>query len=433
MNRGMLFWASNVALIATAMSFAIRGDIMESLKVKYVEPYVASHDSAEAAASRPAIVNRILGISEDTDPINQNLGIIAGIAFLSFGLTILFGGPLVDLLGMGNLLRVAAACHIGGTLLTIFAPSFWMVVFATFIIGAGNGLVEAVCNPLIATLYPEEKAHKLTLFHAWFPGGIVIGGVLAYVFSLIGLNWQVKMSLILIPAVIYTFMILGQKFPPTERVASGYSFGDMFKEAARRPLFWILFVIMWLTAATELGTGQWISNIFNNVMKREEGILALVWGSVLMYIMRQFFSKPVHKISPIALMAITAPIAALGLFLFKFASSPVMFFVAATLVYVGVCFWWPTMLGITSERCPKSGALGLAIIGGVGSFATSLAGPTIGRIIDHYGKEAGPATALQLWAILPVVITVVFALIYFSDKAKGGYQRERLETKASAE
>ncbi len=423
MNKVLLFWASNIALIATAMTFAIRGDIMGDFETEYVRPYVDAQHEAQAVQERPSWVNTILGISEETDPIKQNLGIIAGVAFLSFGLAILFGGPLVDLLGMGNLLRLAAACHIGGTLLTIFAPSFWIVVFATFVIGAGNGLVEAVCNPLIATIYPEDKTHKLTLFHAWFPGGIVIGGVLAYVFSEIGLGWKVKMALILIPSVTYTFMIIGQKFPPTERVASGVRFSEMFTEALRRPLFYILFLVMWLTAATELGTGQWIANIYNDVIGGKGGILTLVWGSILMYILRQFFSKPIRAVfSPIALMAATAPITAVGLFLFYYANTPVMYYLAATLVYVGFCFWWPTMLGITSERCPRTGALGLAIIGGVGSFSTSLAGPVIGRINDFYG----PARALQIWAILPAVICIVFLLVYLSDKAKGGYKTERL-------
>jgi len=187
-------------------------------------------------------------------------------------------------------------------------------------------------------------------------------------------------------------------------------------------------LIMWLTAATELGTGQWIANIYNDLLGGRGGILALVWGSILMYILRQFFSKPIRAIlPPVALMTVTAPIAALGLFLFYYATSPVMFFVAATLVYVGVCFWWPTMLGITSERCPRTGALGLAIIGGVGSFSTSLAGPIIGRINDNFG----PARALQIWAVLPVIITVVFLLVYLSDKAKGGYRKETLPAKAS--
>ncbi len=430
MNKSMLFWASNIALIATAMSFAIRGDIMADFEGEFVQPYVDAQQASSATASRPEWVNTILGISEDTDLVKQNLGIISGIAFLSFGLAILFGGPLVDLLGMGNLLRLAAACHIGGVLLTIFAPSFWVVVFATFVVGAGNGLVEAVCNPLIATLYPEEKTHKLTLFHAWFPGGIVIGGVLAWGLSQVGLGWKVKMALILVPAVIYTFMIIGQKFPPTERVASGVRFSEMFSEALRRPLFYILFIVMWLTAATELGTGQWIANIYNDVLGGRGGILALVWGSILMYILRQFFSKPIRAVfSPVALMVVTAPIAALGLFLFYYATTPPMFFLAATLVYVGVCFWWPTMLGITSERCPRTGALGLAIIGGVGSFSTLIAGPIIGRIDDHFG----PQRALQIWAILPVLITIVFILVYLSDKAKGGYQTERLEASQAAE
>jgi fucose permease len=315
--------------------------------------------------------------------------------------------------------------------MTIFAPSYWVVVFATFVVGAGNGLVEAVCNPLIATLYPEEKAHRLTLFHAWFPGGIVIGGVAAWALSRVGddgMSWKVKMALLLIPSVIYTIMILGQKFPPTERVASGYSFGDMFAEAFRRPFFWIVGFVMWLTAATELGCGTWIANIYDDVMGGSEGILALVWGSILMYILRQFFSKPVHKISPIALIALTAPLAAVGLFLFKFAESPVVFFLAATLLYVGVCFWWPTMLGITSERCPKTGALGLAVIGAIGSFSTFFAGPVLGYLNGRFS----PRESLVIWGLLPVGIFIIFGLVYLSDRSKGGYKRERLEASAAA-
>jgi MFS family permease len=144
--------------------------------------------------------------------------------------------------------------HIGGRA-TIFAPNFPVLFLATVIIGIANGLVEAAVNPLIATIYDKEKTVKLTALHAWFPGGVVIGGVLAFVFTQIGLGWQAKMLLLLVPSAIYTFMLLGQTFPPTERVAAGVSFGDMFKEALR-PLFLVIWVGMMLTAATELGPGQ---------------------------------------------------------------------------------------------------------------------------------------------------------------------------------
>ncbi len=412
MNKNKLFLASCMALIATAMSFAIRGDILTDFQRDFVEPHVSAETGADQAVMQAELVK-------------TRLGLIGTVAFFSFGLTIFFGGPLVDLLGMGALLRLAAACHIGGTLLTIFAPGYWILVLATFIVGAGNGLVEAVCNPLIATIYPEEKTHKLTVFHAWFPGGIVIGGLLAYLFSRIGLGWQFKMSLLLIPSIIYTVMILKESFPPTERVAAGISFSGMFVEAIRRPLFIIVFLMMWLTAATELGPGAWISNIYNDVMGREEGILALVWGSILMYILRQFFSRPAHRIPPTLLIAGTAPFAAVGLFLFYYAQTPPMFFLAATLLYFGVCFWWPTMLGITTERCPKTGALGLAIIGGTGSISTFFAGPIMGRINDAYG----PARSLQLWAVLPVVLCVVFLVVYLYDRSRGGYQIEKLQVR----
>jgi len=406
------------------MSFAIRGDIMADFEKEFVKPYVDQKFEGAGASTTADDEMR-------AKHVKQYLGHISGVAFFSFGLAIIFGGPLVDLLGMGNLLRLAALCHIGGALMTIFAPSFWVVLIATLVVGAGNGLVEAVCNPLIATIYPDEKQHKLTLFHAWFPGGIVIGGLLAYGFSQIGLGWQIKMALLLIPSVIYAAMIFGQKFPPTERVAAGLSFGDMFK-AALNPVFLMIFLMMWLTAATELGTGQWISNIYHDVMQRPEGILALVWGSILMYILRQFFSKPIHKIPPTALIAGTAPFAAVGLFLFKMAadqSSAVLFFVAATLVYFGVCFWWPTMLGITSERCPRTGALGLAIVGGTGSFATWVAGPAMGRLNDTYG----PSECLRIWAILPVVLVVGFLAFYLVDKARGGYKIVKLESAKQGE
>lgn len=424
-NPNMLFWASCMALIATAMSFAIRIDIMTALEEAFVIPHVKGNtELASTEAEPPAEAGEV---DELAEAIKTNLGLIATVAFFSFGLAILFGGPLVDMLGMGALLRLAAACHIGGTLLTIFAPSFWVVVIATLIVGAGNGLVEAVCNPLIATMYPDEKTHKLTIFHAWFPGGIVIGGLLAYLFTNIGLDWQFKMALLLVPSVIYLVMIWNQKFPATERVAAGIPFSEMFAEAVRRPLFWIIFLMMWLTAVTELVPGAWISNIFFDVMQRKEGILAVVWGSTLMYLLRQFGSKTAHSIPPTLLIAITAPFAAAGLFLFKFAAdtgSVPMFFVAATLLYFGVCFWWPTMLGITSERCPKTGALGLAIIGGTGSFATWVGGPAIGWLNGHFG----PAESLRIWALLPVVLAIAFFLVYVNDKARGGYKAEKLET-----
>jgi MFS family permease len=392
MQQSRLFKASCIALIATAMSFAIRGDIMGDFE-------------------------RVFSLDK------TQVGWISGAAFWGFGLSILFGGPLCDILGMGTLLRLAALGHIGGAFLTIVAPNFTVLFAATVIIGIANGLVEASINPLITTIFAKDKTSKLTALHAWFPGGIVIGGVLSFLFTQLGLGWQAKMLMLLVPSVIYAFMFFGQRFPPTERQAAGVPFGDMFREVLR-PLFVLIFICMWLTAATELGPGQWVANIFNDVMHSDAkaGILLLVWINGIMYVMRQFFGDISHRVSPVLLISSTAILAAGGLFLFGQATTPPMAFLAAALLAMGTAFWWPTMLGITSERFPRAGALGLAIIGAAGSFSTALAGPIMGWINDHYGAER----VLPMWAILPVAICVIFAMIHVSDKARGGYRVEQL-------
>jgi MFS family permease len=392
MNRGRLFTASCLALVATAMSFAIRGDIMGD-------------------------VQRLLGLTD------VQVGWILGAAFWGFGLSILVGGPLCDVLGMGTIIRLAALGHIGGALLTVVSKSFEMFFAATVIIGIANGLVEAVINPLVATIYSEDKTRRLVALHAWFPGGVVIGGVLAFVFTQLGLNWQAKTLVLLAPSVIYAAMVMGQRFPETERKAAGVPVGDMFREIAR-PLFLIIWAAMWITAATELGPGSWIPTIFNRVMgsSARAGVLVVVWINGIMYLMRQFGANAAHAVSPIALIGLTAVPAAAGLYLFSLADSPTAAFAAAALFAAGIAFWWPTMLGITSERFPRGGALLLAIIGASGSFSTAIAGPIMGWISETYGTER----VLAYWALLPAVLVAIFGGIYLYDRRRGGYTVEKL-------
>jgi fucose permease len=197
----------------------------------------------------------------------------------------------------------------------------------------------------------------------------------------------------------------------------------MFREILR-PLFVVIWISMWLTAATELGPGQWMSNIFNEVMQSsaQAGILVLVWVNGIMYLMRQFLGNMAHRMTPVALIAVTAIPAAAGLFLFGAARTPFTAFAAAALFAGGTAFWWPTMLGITSERFPRGGALLLAIIGASGAFSTAIAGPIMGWINERYGADR----VLSIWAALPAALIVIFTAIYLRDRVRGGYVVERI-------
>jgi MFS family permease len=289
------------------------------------------------------------------------------------------GGPLCDVLGLGRIVALAFVGHLAAIILTIFAWNFWSLYLGTLLFGIANGSVEAACNPLIATLYPTDKTTKLNHFHVWFPGGIVIGGVLAYLLGLAGLGYKVQSAVMLVPLVIYGAMFLGQAYPRTERVEQGVSTGAMFA-ACLNPLFLLMVLCMLMTAATELGPGQWIPNILSNA--GVQGILVLAWINGLMAVGRQCAGAFVHRLSPIGMLIVSAALSAAGLFAISHSTGG-MLFVTATVFALGVCFFWPTMLGYVSENFPKTGALGLAIMGGSGMLSVSFVLPVMGRFYDR--------------------------------------------------
>lgn len=388
-HQRQLFIASCLALVTTAMVFSVRAAVLDDLGAHF-------HVNKEA------------------------VGIFAGKAFLGFAAAIFLGGPLCDAVGMRTLLALACLLHLSGILLTIFAPSYDVLIWATFVVGLGNGLVEGVINPLIATIYPDQKTHKLNRLHAWWPGGLIIGGLAAYALTLVGLGWQIKMGLILIPAVTYGSMTLGQKFPATERVASGVSTGEMFREAFR-PMFLLLALCMVLTATTELGPNQWMESVLRQTAKTP-GILVLVYVSGLMFVMR-FFAGPIaHRISPIGLLLGSAALSGVGLFALSYANDPFTAFAAATVFGIGVCYFWPTMLGVTSEQFPRGGALLLGLMGAIGNVAVDRALPIMGRLYD----ELGAAAAFRYVTLAPVALVVLFGVMVVYYQSKGGYRAVKI-------
>jgi len=206
-NPGRLFTGSCLALISTSVCFAVIGDIMNTLKTEFVLT-------------------------------NEQAGLIGGAALWGFTISIFALGPLVDALSMRLLIWFAFICHSVGALVLISAGGFWTLFWGALILALGNGTVEAACNPLVATIYPDRKTEKLNQFHVWFPGGIVIGGLICFFLGRMDIvSWQIRVAVILVPTIIYGFLFIGQKFPATERVQSGVSFGGMFQATFYRPLF----------------------------------------------------------------------------------------------------------------------------------------------------------------------------------------------------
>ena len=387
-NKNRLFLASCISLIVTAMTFAIRAGIMGELNVEF-------------------------GFSD------SQLGWMNAMAFYGFPVSMIIGGLIYPKIGPKPILWVAFVCHLLGLVLTIMAKSFVPLLASTFLIGLANGAVEAACNPLIADMYTTNRTTMLNKFHVWFPGGIVIGALIGEFMGNMNLSWQLQIGVMIIPTLIYGFLILGQKFPKAENIESDVSqnIKSMFS-----PLFIFMLICMGLTATTELGTGQFIERLLGQAGAPPLIILAIVTG--LMAVGRYFAGPVIHKINPIGVLFGSAIIASLALYLLSGATGA-MVYVAAILFSVGVMYFWPTMIGFVSEYSHKTGALGMSIIGGFGMLITGVSLPKIGEMLDTERTAAldsgvsadaadlvaGQATLGNImW--LPVILIVLFGILF---------------------
>ena len=400
-NRSRLFIASCFALLTTAFAFGIRAGIMNDLVA-------------------------------DMSMSDTQLGWINFMGIFGFPIATLIGGPLYNSLGPKKIGDIAFLSHIIGITFSIFSGSFYWLFFSTFFISFGNGMVEAAYNPMIANMYKaEERAKMLNLFHVWFPGGIAIGSIIVILVANFGGGWQVKLGMMYIPALIYFFMFRGQKFPeaPEETTTST---SENMKAILRSPLYWLMLVCMALTATTELGTQSWVERILANSGAQPLLVLALVTG--IMAVGRTFAGPLIHRLNITGVLLASAVISTIAIFMMSQATGA-MVYIAAILFAIGVCYFWPNMISFVAEYTPRTGALGMSLIGGVGMLGLSIFQPIIGSWIEgHRANQAsngltgdalelaaGQATLANI-AILPLILTVIFAGVFFYIKTR--YKKE---------
>ena len=425
-NKSRLFVASCLALLVTSMTFAIRSKI-----------------EAEFTG---------YGLSK------EEIGWAFGPAFWGFTVAMFAGGLIIDIVKTKKVIWAAFIFHLVGIAVLLTAKDAVFLFIANIFIGLGNGSVEASLNPMVATLYPNNKTKMLNRFHVWFPGGIVIGGLLAWILmDNLGLSWQILTSLLFIPLILYGFLFFGQTIPETERVASGVSYKGMLKNVgapysiialislmiavasiqswnidfsswttlAVGLVFLLLIVLetrliskktlifpfimfcMFLTASTELGTNQWINALLENNQVNQMIILVVVTG--IMAVGRFYAGPLIHRLNTVGVLLGSAIVSALGLYLLSLSSGAGATLASAVVFAIGICYFWPTMLGFVAEYIPESGALGLSILGGAGMVATSLILPIMGDSIEN----AGAQQTIRLMSLLPAVLILLFSGLYF--------------------
>ena len=391
-SKKILFNASCIALIVTAMTFAIRAGILVEL-------------------------------GNDFNLNNTQLGWINSMAFWGFPVATIFGGLLYNYFGPKKLLVAAFLSHLIGLVMTIYADGFTTLLISSFLIGFANGSVEAACNPLIADMYSNNRTTMLNKFHVWFPGGIVIGALATNFMNSFGLGWQLKIAIMILPTLIYGYLFFKALFPKSENIDTDTSNNI---KSLLTPLFIFIAVCMTLTATAELGTQQWLQPLLEKSGASPMLILAMVTG--IMAVGRYFAGPIVHKLNPIGVLFMSAIVSTVAIYMMSIADGT-MLYGASILFAFGVCYFWPTMIGFVSEYMPKTGALGMSLVGGMGMFATGIWNPIIGSWIDTNTQTAldsgltqdlaeiaaGKAT-LGNMTYFPLILIVFFGILFLNRK-----------------
>lgn len=430
-NANRLLWGGFMAILAAGVGFAIRGGFLDNWRTEF-------------------------GFT-DTD-----VGNINGMGFNGFCFGIIIGGIICDKIGYGKLVIAAFALHLLSAVVTFLPNASWdkssasaCLTLGSFIFAFANGTLEAVANPLVATLFFRNRTHYLNILHASWPAGLVLGSASGWVLDdVYKLHWKYQFALFLIPTILYGIMFLGQNFPKSEASQKGLKLGDMFKDvgilggavaclligqffvtffgqvsgwittdesqlktlsyvataggaiigialwlgialltrfALGSPILFVLFVAHALVGAVELGTDSWIQNITGNILTSEQGKWLFVFTSMLMFVLR-FCSEFIEKrigLSPVGILLVCALLACLGLILSSRIETFVYALLALTVYGIGKTFFWPTMLAVASDRFPRTGAIAISIMGGIGMMSAGLNGsPGLGYAKDRFAGEA---------------------------------------------
>jgi MFS family permease len=412
-NAKRLLWAGFMAILAAGVGFALRGGIFGAWASEY--GFTASQ-----------------------------LGAIGGAGFSGFCFGIIIGGVIVDKIGYGKLIAVALLGHIVSAFVTFGASTpqnaYDFLYWGMFIFAFANGTLEAVANPLVATIFPKQRTHYLNILHASWPLGMVVGAVASYLLgSVLHLGWKGQLSFYLIPTIAYAVMFMGQTFPKSEAAEKGASFSEMFKDVGilgslvacyllsiflgnvlgpvlhidnlglylagvlliavgvitrfsiGSLLLFVLFITHAIVGAVELGTDSWIEAITGNLFTAEQGKMLFIWTSAIMFGLRfcAHWIETKLGLSPIGILVTSALLAFVGLQLASGMNSFAIALLALGIYALGKTFFWPTMLAVVGDRFPRSGAVAMSIMGGIGMLSAGLiGGPGLGYAKDRFTAES---------------------------------------------
>jgi len=436
-NAMRLLWAGSLAIFAAAIGAGVRGGILANWAADF--GFTGAQLGAIGGAGFTGFCFGIIIGGVVVDKIGYGKLVVAAFVFHV----------------------LSAFIALSATKGQSQSTAYLLLYIGTFVFALANGTLEAVANPLVSTLFPSNRTHYLNILHASWPAGLVVGGLIGWILGDgMHVSWKIQLGLFLVPTALYGVAFMGQHFPKSEASQKGLSVGEMMRDVGilgalvacflvglffkdqlggilgfftDNPFFtsttwsmlswavalglllvvgvktnfsigatllFVLFIAHLLVGAVELGTDGWIQNITGNILTPAEGKILFVFTSFLMFSLRfcaDFIERHL-KISPIGLLFICASLAVVGLRLVSGINTFTGAMMALAVYALGKTFFWPTMLAVVGDRFPRTGAVAMSIMGGIGMMSAGLlGGPGLGYAKDRFTAEHLQASAPAIY------------------------------------
>jgi MFS family permease len=436
-NAMRLLWAGFLAILAAGIGFGIRGGILFNWSADF--GFTGAQLGAIGGAGFTGFCFGIIIGGVVVDKIGYGKLVVAAFVFHV----------------------LSAIIALSATKGQAQSTAYLLLYIGTFVFALANGTLEAVANPLVSTLFPSNRTHYLNILHASWPAGLVVGGLIGWILGEgMQVSWKVQLALFLVPTALYGLAFMGQHFPKSEASMRGLSVGEMMRDVGilgalvaclllglffkdglggilafftENPFFtstawsllswavalgllfivavktnfsigslllFVLFMTHALIGAVELGTDGWIQNITGNILTPAQGKILFVFTSLLMFALRfcaDFIERQL-RISPIGLLFICSALAVIGLRLVSGIDTFAGAMMALAVYAVGKTFFWPTMLAVVGDRFPRTGAVAMSIMGGIGMMSAGLlGGPGLGYAKDRFTAEHLQTTAPAIY------------------------------------
>jgi len=293
-----------------------------------------------------------------------------------------------------------------GLLMASFSHSYYTLIISLMIAGIGGGFTEALINPLIVNIHPNDSGKYLNITHAFYPIGVMVSALLFGELLTRGYSWRVMFRIAAAGALVAGIFFNSLRFPP--KTGSEHSAWKLITVILGLSGFWFFAAAIFFGAGAESAFTFWsrsyVEIYFKDVPRA--GAIAVVVFAGTMVAGRFLAAKLSENISLKIIMIFSALLGVGVSIVIPFISSLVWFYIFLGLAGIASGCFWPSILAEASNCLKINPTILFVLLSCIGIVGFGLTPWLLGIIGDYTNLRTGFFVIPVFFAILVFLFTM---------------------------